>query len=349
MEKEIKEFEAIVVGGGQAGLAMGYYLRQLHKQFVILDAGEKIGASWQNRYDSLKLFTLAPFNGLAGLPFPGKRDYFPSKDEVAQYLQQYAKRFELPVVLQQKVTEVRKQGSQYVVKTADETYTAAQVIVCTGAFHVPFIPAFKKQINPNIKQLHSADYRRPSQLLPGKTLVVGGCNSGFQIAEELLMAGQEVYFSFKGKLIGGNTSALFFTFLFNSGLLSCSKYSWLGNKIQKRQEPIMSSNLDAVLQHPKLHLTGAALGATKVGIICERGVIHDVENNIWATGYTSDFSWIKLPVFDMLGKPVQHRGVTQSEGLYFLGLPWLHSRGSGLLGGVSNDAAYIAKHIAAHF
>ncbi len=345
MEKRTISTEVVVIGGGQAGLVIGYYLQQLQKRFVILDAGEAIGQSWRNRYDSLKLFTTAPFNGLAGMRFPGSYTYFPTKDEVADYLQRYASHFRLPVLLQQPVKEVTKSGNVYFVETPDTVYEAEQVVICTGAFQKPDIPRFSQFISPGINQLHSSQYRNSSQLQAGKTLIVGGGNSGFQIAEELVKQGRQVYFSSRGSLTSASNNPWLISFLFHTGLIHASKYSLAGKKLHAKPEPVMSSNFKQVLNNPNVKIVGATLTASAESIKCEKGTLQDVANIIWATGFQPDYDWLRVPVLDENGVPQQMRGVTQSAGLYFLGLPWMHSRSSGLLGGVSRDAAFLSKEI----
>ena len=179
-------FDVVVIGGSQAGLAVGYHLAQRGLRFVILDAGAEIGHVWRSRWDSLTLFTPAQYSGLPGMPFPSPKDTYPSKDDVAAYLQAYVSAFDLPVRLNAKVTSLNPRDGAYVVATADEELTASQVVVATGPFHVPFVPPIAGDLDESVFQIHSADYRNPAQLPEGgHVLVVGGGNSGFQIAEEL--------------------------------------------------------------------------------------------------------------------------------------------------------------------
>ncbi|RAU82520.1 flavin-containing monooxygenase [Pontibacter arcticus] len=346
METEV--YDVLVIGGGQAGLAMGYHLQKANLNFVILDAGNALGESWRKRYESLRLFTPSRYNGLAGLPFPGTKDRFPGKNEVADYLQEYARHFNLPVLLQQRAEEVYNEAGQpdiFTVRTTANLFYARQVVVCTGAFHQPKIPAFADRINPAVQQLHTSQYQTPAQLQPGKVAVVGGGNSGVQVAEELVQAGREVYFSFRGKLKSQANTPFSMQLLFASGLMHAGKYSWVGSAVYRRPEAIMSTNLKRLFSQPNIKQVGAALQVVSGGLVCEKEALTDVAAIIWATGFKSDFSWIKLPVVDMMGTPVHQRGITKVPGLYFLGLPWLHSRSSGLLGGVSRDAAFLASAI----
>ena len=198
MNEMAHSYETIIIGGGQAGLATGYYLQQQGRDFVILDANERVGHSWRKRWDSLHLFTPARYNGLPGMPFPAPAHYLPTKDDMADYLEAYAERFELPVRTRVRVDRLSKQGNQFVL-TADAPstgsgralrFTAENVVVATGFYHCPRIPAFACELDANIVQLHSSEYQRPSQLQEGSVLVVGAANSGAEIALELSQSRQ---------------------------------------------------------------------------------------------------------------------------------------------------------------
>ena len=191
--------DVLVIGGGQAGLAMGYHLAQRGLSFQIVDAGAEIGGTWRSRWDSLRLFTSGRYDNLPGLPFPAAPDAYPGKDDVADYLQAYAAKFELPVRLSTNVTSLTRGNGTYVAKAGDEALEARQVVIATGPFHVPFIPPVADGLDPGVHQVHSAHYRHPQSFPPGKVLVVGAANSGCQIAQELsathrveLSAGQRI-------------------------------------------------------------------------------------------------------------------------------------------------------------
>lgn len=335
----------IVIGAGQSGLAVSYYLKDKSIDYLVLDESSEIGHSWSNRYDSLKLFTNIRHNSLVGLNFPGDKNHYPTKDETAAYLKQYAKHFQIPVKHDTSVKSLRKSDELFVIETNNGTYHSKNIIVCTGAFHTPFIPEIGTKTSKEIFQIHSKKYKNSSQLKKGKTLVVGGGNSGVQIVEELVNEGKEVYFSYRGQLkgIGNNPLGVWLTFA--TGLVFASKHSFVGKHIMKNGEVIIGTDLKKLFSHSNLIQTGAMLGAKENELKFERMNVNDVSNIIWATGYTADFNWIQLPIFDEQGNLETDYGVTRIKGLFFVGSAWQRSRASWLIGGVSRDAKYIAEKI----
>jgi putative flavoprotein involved in K+ transport len=338
--------DVVVIGGSQAGLAIGYHLAQRGLRFVILDAGPNIGHVWRSRWDSLTLFTPAQYSGLPGMAFPLPKDTYPSKDDVVSYLQAYVSAFDLPVRLNSRVTSLTQRDGAYVVATADEEFTASQVVVATGPFQVPFVPPIADELDETVTQIHSADYRNPAPLPEGHVLVVGGGNSGFQIAAELaatrkvdLAVGQRVP-SLPQRLFGKDL----FWWLSGIGFMKISTDSRLGRKLAKRDVLIGSSPR-------RLRRSGVTLRkrlASAVGrrAIFDDGSEQDIDAIVWATGYRSDFSWIDVPgVRDESSGILHRRGVTDAPGVFFIGLTWQHTRGSGLIGFVSDDAAFIAGRI----
>ena len=236
-------FDVVVIGASQAGLAIGYHLAQRGARFVILDAGSDIGQTWRSRWDSLRLFTPAQYSSLPGMPFPSPRDTYPTKEDVATYLASYVTAFDLPVKLGVQVTSLTKQDGEFVATTTEEELTAEQVVVATGPFQVPFVPPIAGDLDDTVFQIHSADYRDPTQLPDGEVLVVGGGNSGFQIAEELaatrkvsLAVGQRVP-SLPQRLLGKDL----FWWLNGIGFMKVSTDSRLGRKLSKRDVLIGSS------------------------------------------------------------------------------------------------------------
>jgi putative flavoprotein involved in K+ transport len=341
-----RRYDVIVVGGGQAGLAIGYLLAQQERDFTILDAAAEPAAAWRQRWDSLKLFTSARYDGLPGLAFPGDPDRYPGRDEVVEYLTGYARHFDLPVQLDSRVRAIRRPGATYLVELDDRSYEADQVVVATGPFQVPFVPAIAERLDPAVVQLHSTEYRSPDAIPSGPVLVVGGGNTGFQIAEELSDS-REVHLS-----IGSRQTPLpqrilgrdLFWYLDATGLIRKTTASRIGRRMKGRDTLIGSTPRGIRRRHGVgLHRRAVEAAGTSVGF--SDGTRVDVAAVIWATGFRVDHSWIDVPVFDDAGRLVHRRGVTDSPGLYFLGLTWQHTRGSALLGWVKDDAEYIARQI----
>lgn len=340
--------EVIVVGGGQAGLAIGYFLAEQGRRFMILEASESPAAAWRARWDSLRLFTSARYDGLPGRSFPGDPDHYPDRDEVVSYLTDYARDFELPVELGSRVRSISRAEPGYLVELDDRTYESDQVVVATGPFQVPRTPAFAERLDREIVQLHSSLYRSPEAIPEGPVLVVGGGNTGFQIAAELA-GSREVHLA-----IGSRQTPLpqrilgrdLFWYLDKAGLIRKSTASRIGRRLAGRDTLIGSSPRALRRRHGvQLHARAVEAAGTKVNF--SDGTNIDVRSVIWATGLGADHSWIDVPVLDQEGRLEHRRGVTESPGLYFLGLTWQHTRGSTLLGWVKDDAEYLAQQIAA--
>jgi putative flavoprotein involved in K+ transport len=338
-------FDVVVIGAGQAGLAIAYFLAQQRRRFVILEAADTIGAAWQSRWDSLVLFTPRRYDALPGLSFPGDPDGYPSRDEVVAYLEEYASTFALPVEVNSAARSVTANDGTFAVELGDRRIEADQVVVATGAFQVPHVPPLASGLAPGVFQAHSTEYRRPSQVPDGTILVVGGGNTGFQIAKELA-ATHQVHLS-----IGSRQTPLpqrvlgrdLFWWLTKLGLLEKTVDSRLGRRAQHRDTLIGSS--PGELRRHRVGVKPRAVRATGRTVTFSDDSKLDVDAVIWATGYRSDYSWIKLPVTDTAGRPRHRRGVTEVPGLYFLGLSWQHTRGSALIGWVKDDAEYLAHKI----
>jgi putative flavoprotein involved in K+ transport len=344
-----RSHDVVVVGGGQAGLAIGYFLAKQGRDFTILEAASEPAAAWRARWDSLELFTSARYDALPGLAFPGDPKRYPTRDEVADYLTEYARHFDLPVELSSRVRSVGRRGGAYRVELDDRTVDAEQVVVATGPFQVPRVPAFAEQLGPGVVQLHSSVYRAPRDIPEGTVLVVGGGNTGFQIAQELSDS-HEVHLS-----IGSRQTPLpqrilgrdLFWYLEATGLIYKSAATRIGRRAAGR-DVLIGSRPRALRRKHGVELHGRAAGAAGSTVCFSDGTDLDVRSVIWATGFGVDHSWIDLPVFDQNGRVVHRRGVTESPGLYFLGLTWQHTRGSALLGWVKDDAEYIAEQISAN-
>jgi putative flavoprotein involved in K+ transport len=339
-------FEVAVIGAGQAGLAIGCLLGRQDRRFVILDGADSIGAAWRDRWDSLVLFTPRRYNSLPGLAFPGDPDGYPTRDEVVAYLEQYARTFALPVQLDRTVRSLAKNGRAFELELDGHSIEAAQVVVATGPFQTPRVPSFASHLASELFQTHSLDYRRPSGLPNGIVLVVGGGNTGYQIATEL-SASHQVHLAtgahqtpLPQKLAGRDL----FWWLETTKLLHTTVDSRLGQKLSGR-DTLVGSTRRAVKRHG-VKLKPRATEASERTVSFADGTKLSVDAVIWATGFGPNHTWINLPVFQSPGQVVHERGVTAIPGLYFLGLPWQYTRGSALLGWVKEDAEYIARQIA---
>ena len=340
------DFDVIVAGAGQAGLAIGYFLSRQNRRFMIFERADSIGAAWQTRWESLTLFTPRRYDSLPGLPFPGDPDGYPGRDEVIAYLQRYAEEFSLPVELD---SEVRRLGAEYgrfLVEVDGRTVTANNVVVATGPFQTPFIPELAARLDSDVVQMHSTGYRNPSDLPEGLVLVVGGGNTGFQIAKEL-SATRRVHLS-----VGSRQTALpqrilgrdLFWWLTKARILNTTVETRLGQRLSTR-ETLIGSRPGELEGRYGVGVKPRAVGASGRTITFSDNATLDVDAVVWATGYRPDYSWVELPVFDRDGRLRHRRGVTDQPGLYFLGLTWQYTRGSALLGWVKDDAAFIAEQL----
>jgi putative flavoprotein involved in K+ transport len=340
-------YDVIVIGGGQAGLAVGYFLRRQGCRFVILEAAAEPAAAWRARWDSLKLFTSARYDSLPGLAFPGDPDSYPSRDQVVEYLTGYAEHFDLPVELGGEVLAVRPGDDGFVVELRDRTYVAGQVVVATGPFQRPRIPPVAERLEDGVVHMHSTAYRSPADVPGGPVLVVGGGNTGYQIAEELA-ASHEVHLS-----VGSRQTPLpqrllgrdLFRYLEAVRFLRVNVESRLGQRLQHGGETLIGSSPRAARRHG-IQLRGRAVDGSGREVRFADGSTLSPAAVIWATGFVLDHSFVQAPVFGADGRVVHRRGVTEVPGLYFLGLPWQYTRGSALLGWVKDDAEYIAAEIA---
>jgi putative flavoprotein involved in K+ transport len=341
-------YDVAVIGGSQAGLAIGYFLAQQGADFVILDAADEPAAVWRRRWDSLTLFTSARYASLAGMPFPGDPDRYPTKDEVADYLTEYAQRFELPLKLDSAVRAVHVSDGRYLLELDDRVIEAEQVVIATGPYQTPFVPPIADGLGADVHQLHSTAYRSPAEIADGRVLVVGGGNTGYQIAEELA-GSHDVHISIgtaqkplPQRILGRDL----FWYLDKTGLIRKDRDSRIGKRLQANEDTLIGykpKTLEklGVTFHPR------ALDAAGSTVTFSDDTKFDVGTVVWATGFRLDHSWVDAPVFDEAGKVIHTRGVTASPGLYFIGLPWQHTRGSSLIGFVKSDAEHLAGQIRA--
>jgi len=358
---DAERIETVVVGGGQAGLSVGYHLARQGLSFVILDANDRIGDTWRKRWDSLRLFTPARFNGLDGMPFPGPAHSFSTKDQVADYLESYAARFGLPVRTGVLVKRLSRNGARFHVDAGDRRFEADNVVVAMGSYQLPRWPAFAASLDSDIIQLHSSAYRNVAQLREGRVLVVGVGNSGAEIALDVAachptwLAGTEsgrVPFRPESALARYVFLPLMFRFIGHRVLT-------VRTPIGRRKRPKLLSHAAPVVRVKPADIAAAGIervsrvAGTRDGfpVLADERVL-PVENVIWCTGFGPDFSWINLPVFGQEkepNEPVHVRGIVADEpGLYFVGLYFLYAMSSGFLPGVGRDAEHVVKHIASH-
>ena len=353
---ERESFDVIVIGGGQAGLSVGYHLARTGARFVILDASARIGDGWRNRWSSLRLFTPAKFDGLDGMPFPAPRNYFPTKDEMASYLEVYARHFHLPVRSGVRVERLYKRGERYVVRAGSLELEARQVVVAMAKYQRPKRPDFASALSGEITQLHSIDYRTVAQLRPGGVVLVGAGNSGADIALEIARAGHETW------LAGRDTGQLPFRpeRFFGRNVFMPLLLGFVFRHVLTVNTPLGRKARPSILAHggPRIRVKHADLMRAGVKRAPRVAGVRDglplladgrtlgVANVIWCSGFHPGFEWIELPVFASDGAPKHRSGVVEGEsGLYFVGLPFLHSMSSSMIQGVGRDAARIVKAI----
>jgi putative flavoprotein involved in K+ transport len=349
----IERHATVIIGAGQAGLSVGYHLARRGRPFIILDATERIGDTWRGRWDSLRLFTPVRLDGLPGQRFPGPAWSFPTKDETADFIEAYARRFSLPVRTGVRVDRLSREVDRYVLAAGNDRFEADNVVVATGAFRTPRIPAFARELDPGITQVHSSAYRNPSQLRGGGVLVVGAGNSGAEIALEVARGGHRTWLS--GRDTGeevpfrlGSVPDRLLTpvawFLFSRVLTVKTS---AGRRLRRRA---LSMGWPLVRVKPADLATAGiermprTLGVQDGHPVLDGGQVMDVANVIWCTGFRPDHRWIEVVGTD--GFPVYERGIVVSHpGLYLIGEFFLYSPTSSLLGGVGRDADHIARHL----
>jgi putative flavoprotein involved in K+ transport len=356
-------FDTIVIGGGQSGLAAGYHLNRAGRSFLIVDANQRSGDTWRGRWDSLRLFSPAQYDSLPGLPLAMPKGTFPGKDVLADYLESYARHFDLPILRGVRVTKVVRQATEFLVACGNRTLCCVNVIVATGAYSCPRIPDSSAGLSPSIQQVHSSRYRRPEDVVGDLVLVVGFGTSGVEIAIELAAAGRRVLLSgrptaqalskfvpaiFAGKktifrLIG----AAYWNFIHRVVTIDTPLGRKAKSQISLRGQPLIRLNrADAVaagIEHvPRL----AGVTDRKPCLEDGRGV--DVSAVVWCTGFRPDYEFLELPdcPFDSRGLPIAPHGIVEHiAGLYFVGLPFQEGLTSTLVGGAGRDAQLVVRHI----
>jgi len=356
-DRAIRRIQTVIIGAGQSGLSVGYHLARRGLPFVILEANARVGDAWRNRWDSLRLFTPARYDGLAGMPFPASANSFPTKEEMADYLEAYAARFKLPVETGVTVDRLTRRGGVYRVTAGDREYEAEQVVVAMATYQKPSVPAFARELSSEIVQVHSSEYRNPRQLRPGAVLIVGAGNSGAEIAREVVRHGHETLVSgrdtghipfridgFAGRHL---LAPLVLRFVFHRVLTTSTP---IGRRVRTAAH---SKGGPLIRVKPKDLTAAGVMRVPRMATVrdgrpvLEDGRVLDVANVVWCTGFHPGFSWIDLPVFDGDGNPVHERGVVTNEpGLYFVGLHFLFSMSSTMIHGAARDSAHVAKAIA---
>lgn len=346
---EPKIYDVLVIGGGQAGLGIGYYLKKSNTSFVIVDSSARTGDPWRRRWDSLELFTPRPFAALPGLKVSNKYHYYPLKDEIADYFESYAQAFELPILHNSYVTRLTKYVGVYSATTQAAIIQARQVVIANGPFHKPFIPLCAKNLDTTVWQLHSLNYKIPSQVPNGDVLIVGGGNSGAQLAMELSKT-HTVTVATSGKpwflpaqIFG--ISIYWFFYLF--GALSSNKDSKLSQYVRRRGDGIIGKELQTLVKAGAVRLIPHKLsGCSGTGATFADGTTITVSNILWATGFKPDYSWIEIDdVTDRKGLPIHNGGISKIKGLYWLGLPWQRNLNSSIINGVTQDAKHIYDNL----
>jgi putative flavoprotein involved in K+ transport len=349
---ESEHVETLVIGAGQAGLSVGYHLARRGRRFLILDANQRIGDAWRQRWDSLRLFTPARWDSLDGMRFPAPPHSFPTKDQMADYLEAYASHFKLPVRNGVRVEGLRREGKKYVATTRDRTFVADHVVVAMSSYQSPRLPAFASQLKPDIVQIHSRDYKSPAQLRDGEVLIVGAGNSGAEIAMDLVsrhrisMSGRDTgEIPFKVNSLAARLFLLRVVFRLVFHRILTIKTP-IGRKARRAE--ITKGGPLIRTRAKDLAAAGVERVARVVGVkdglpLLEDGRVMNVTNVVWCSGFTPGFSWIDLPILDANGVPRHDGGVVTTEpGLYFVGLLFLYAFSSTMIHGIGRDADRIA-------
>ncbi|HDR7624511.1 TPA: NAD(P)-binding domain-containing protein [Bacillus mycoides] len=336
--------DVIVIGAGQAGLSMGYYLKKEGYDFLILEGEKRIGDSWRNRYESLVLFTPKSYSSLPGMKLEGDKNTFPTKDEIADYLETYTVHFLLPVRLETTVHKVQKTESTFEVSTDKGVFLSKYVIIASGAFQKPFIPSISQHLSQEVFQIHSSQYQSPKKIPDGPVLVIGGGNSGTQIANELAESRDVTIaishpFKFLPLKIVGKS---IFHWLEKIGLLYAGTDTRRGLWFRKQSDPIFGFEFKKLIRDENVEVKSRVTQACKREVTFDDYSKINVKNIIWSTGFVPDYKWIDIEgISDEKGFPLHNRGVSPIQGLYYIGLPWQHQRGSALICGVGRDAKFL--------
>lgn len=347
-------YDTIVIGGGQAGLSVGYHLKRAGLPFLILDSNERTGDQWRTRWDSLRLFTSAAFSGLDGMPYPGRGDHFPTKDEFADYLEHYAATFGLPIERGCRVDRLSRRGDSYLVEAGARRFEAKQVVVAMANYQRPSIPAFAAELDSSIMQLHSSEYRNSGQLPEGAVLVVGAGNSGAELAREIagthdvLVSGSspgELPFDIDSRIAHALLSRVALKVVFHRVLTRATPIGRTARPRLLRAGPLIRVKAKH-LAAAGVERVARTVGSTDGRPLLEDGSSPDVAAVVWACGFRPGFEWIDVPLRYEGKVPAQKRGViAEAPGLYFVGLHFMHAMSSSMIHGVGRDARYVVKAI----
>jgi putative flavoprotein involved in K+ transport len=347
----IETVDTIVIGGGQTGLTIGYHLAQAKRDFVILDAGSRVGDAWRSRWESLLLFTPARLNGLPGLPFPAPRDEFITKDEMADYLEEYARCMDLPVRLDMRVERVSRRGDGFEVYAGGQLHRSSNVVVATSSYGNPKVPAFATELDPSVIQLHSAVYRTPSQLPDGPVLIVGVGNSGADITMELAKTREVIVAGETDAVIPFRIEPWFARNVLVSGVFVLMQHVVTLRTPVGRKALAEGGKTPLIRVKPKdiaavARRVPRVVSVTDGKPVTEAGEALDVAGVLWCTGFRPSFPWLDLPVLGDGGEPQHDRGIVESEpGLYFCGLHFQFAAASDSIVGMQRDAKYVMRHL----
>lgn len=346
---KIESLDIIVAGAGQAGLAMGYYLKQTPFRFNIYERNLRIGDNWRNRYDSLLLFTPRAYSCLPGMKLSGEPDGYPGKDEFAGYLENYASHFELPIRLRAGLSCLEQRNGFFQATTqAGEVLQARAVVLATGSFQKPSIPALSKQLSGEVLQCTASSYKNSQQVPPGSVLVVGDGASGRDIAVDL--AGDHTVYlatGFPRRLLPDKVLGKHIFWWFDRlGILRAPENTLIGKYIQKK-DPFPGRGKDLKqLRRKGIRIMQSLVAARGRQVTFADGAASEVVAVVWATGYKDDSDWVAIPAAkDAQGRFIHRQGISPVERLYFIGRPWQRSRGSGFIFGVGADAALLTEQI----
>lgn len=337
--------DLIIIGGGQAGLAAAREASVAGKTYRVLDAGRRAGDSWRDRYDSLVLFTPKGYSELAGLRHKRSVGEYPTKDEIADYLEQYASG--LCIEHNAQVRSLTQRGDEFTATLANgRAFRSRRVVVATGPFQHARIPQWSASLVP--PTVHSSAYRSPLEIPSGRVLVVGGGNSGAQIAEELAVSSRDVTLAVSaplrfvpGRILGVSV----FVLLSWTRFLDAPTESRRGRLLRRRGDPVFGTGLRRLIANGAVDLRPAAVDAVGSEVRFSDGTSGEFEAVVFCTGYSSDYRWLNVEgALDQDGVPAQAQGISSHvTGLGFVGLGWMRSRSSGLVAGASADAQFVIR------